>query len=93
MTVKVNSNHDFFYHTVIDFVASMLVNPTGDEVYEITYTPYPTSSLDQDPDKFDIAVVETTHNQMMYKFSINQREQKFSDILKQIVDEMTEGWD
>lgn len=93
MKTRITECNEFFHQTVEAMIASLLVSASGEDIYDISYIPYPESNLDQDPDKFDVVVEDITYKQILYKFSFDRKIDSYADFLKKIVEQMTEGWD
>ena len=85
----------FFYEAVMDVIKSLLACVPESKI-EITYVPYPESSCDQNPDKFDILIEDKSDwlaaPELLYKWSFDKKWDDYREFLHQIVNDLTEVW-
>ncbi len=81
----------FFHEVAEDVIKAMIVDFADD--FEVKYVPHRENNLDQDPDVFDLMLIDTDRDQVLYKYSFNGKTDSIIALLHQIVDDMTIGWE
>ena len=81
----------FFHEVVEDVIRSLIVDYADD--FEVKYIPERRNNLDQDPDIFTVQLIDTDRDEMLYQYKFNAKTDSMVQLLHQIIDDMTVGWD